>query len=232
MATNGTYIPSISTDYPLILSIGKPYFESYQTWPDTKFIHGFNEAANTSTDRRLLLDTVPLVCKALEGGKLAYWEFGNEPDRMAYLKSTARYQPGLTLASVQNKRPRYQAASELDNTRLRPRWLNATQDIRDALQQSCPEDASSEAYKYYAPSFAGTNNNGFNVSLAVSNGLNTDNDIGIVSSHKSVLFHRIRNIVLVCLDTSGTHPVRIFHKFKLLLTFPRLATSAAPLLPA
>lgn len=78
-AINGTVIPSISTDYPRILSIGPSFFESYLTWPDTRFIHGFNLAHNGSRINHDLLETVSVACKAL-GGKLAYWELGNEPN--------------------------------------------------------------------------------------------------------------------------------------------------------
>jgi hypothetical protein len=38
-ATNGTYDLSRSSDYPTALSIGPSFFESYETFPDTKFIH-------------------------------------------------------------------------------------------------------------------------------------------------------------------------------------------------
>jgi len=79
-ATNGTYTAA-SSDYPTILYIGPSYFESYDTWPGVKFIHGFNLAKNTSEDRQLLLDYVPLVCKALEKSDgFFHWELGNEPD--------------------------------------------------------------------------------------------------------------------------------------------------------
>ena len=81
VATNGTNTAK-SQDYPTILSIGPSFFDSYSTWPDTTFIHGFNLGKNGTGGFSSLLATVPLACKALEGGKLAYWELGNEPGRI------------------------------------------------------------------------------------------------------------------------------------------------------
>jgi len=154
-------------DYPLNLNIGNAYFESYLTWPGVKFIHGFNQAlTNNTRNRQLLLDTVPLACKALSDGRLAYWEFGNEPD---LYKTSAQ---GI-------KRPANWTQQDYVNE-----WLTATRDIRTALQQSCPEEATAQAYKYYAPSFAGVKNNGLNLSVVTGLGLGCDSDIGIVSSHK------------------------------------------------
>ncbi|TKA76148.1 hypothetical protein B0A49_03722 [Cryomyces minteri] len=62
-ATFGIVNANRSVDYPTSLSVGPSYFESYTTWPNTKFIHGFNLGKN-----------------ALESGRLLYWELGNEPD--------------------------------------------------------------------------------------------------------------------------------------------------------
>ena len=41
-AINGTYNLARSADYPTTIFIGPSYFESYHTWPNTKFSHGFN----------------------------------------------------------------------------------------------------------------------------------------------------------------------------------------------
>ena len=142
----------MSTDYPLQLGIGKSYFESYSTWADTKFIHGFNLAANTTEDRELLLDTVPLACQALEGGKLAYWEFGNEPD---LYKTSAQ---GI-------KRPATWTEQDYVDE-----WLNGTRAMKQVLEEACPNEVTAEAYKYYAPSFAGTNNNNFTMRSALLEG--------------------------------------------------------------
>ncbi|KAK5681570.1 hypothetical protein LTS10_006103 [Elasticomyces elasticus] len=76
----GIVDPAKSPDYPTTLTIGPSYFESYQTWPGTKFIHGFNLGRNSTVARQGLIDSVGYACKALEGGKLLHWELGNEPD--------------------------------------------------------------------------------------------------------------------------------------------------------
>lgn len=80
LATIGIFNPAISTDYPTTLTFGPKFFQSYHTWPDTRFVHGFNLGRNSSAARKALLESVPYVCKALEGGKLLDWELGNEPD--------------------------------------------------------------------------------------------------------------------------------------------------------
>jgi len=65
-------------------------------------------------------------------------------------------------------------------------WLNGTRAIKQALETACPNEATAQAYKYYAPSFAGTNNNNFTMRTALLDGQNDDADIGIISSHKYV----------------------------------------------
>lgn len=78
LATNATYaIPGIS--YPNLLYYGPSYFESYGTFQDTTYIHGFNMGKNGTVGMDSLLHTVPLVCDALQGGRLEYLELGNEP---------------------------------------------------------------------------------------------------------------------------------------------------------
>ncbi|OCL03668.1 glycoside hydrolase family 79 protein [Glonium stellatum] len=167
VATNGTYIPSISKDYPLILSIGPSFFESYSTWPNTKFIHGFNLAKNTTDDRVKLLDTVPLVCKALGGGKLLYWELGNEPD--------------LYKTSAQGRvRPPTWTESDYVSE-----WIDVTGKIGVSMAKSCTNMTRSYAYQYIAPSFAGTNNSLKPLTTWKDN-LNAANYIALFSSHNYI----------------------------------------------
>jgi hypothetical protein len=75
-ATNGTYDLSRSSDYPTTLYIGPSFFESYETFPDTRFLHGFNLALGGNGLEGLtnLLETAPIACKALSNGKLSEWE--------------------------------------------------------------------------------------------------------------------------------------------------------------
>lgn len=148
--------------------IGPSYFESYDTWPGVKFIHGFNLAKNTTEDHQLLLDTVPLVCKALEKSNGFYhWELGNEPD---LYKTSAQ---GIVRPSTWN---------EADYV---AEWLNLTRAIHTALGQSCPSLYPPNEYTYYAPSFAGTSNS-LNPIITWHDGLDTDHDIAFISSHNYI----------------------------------------------
>lgn len=152
----------MSVDYPYIVYIGPSFFESYSTWPNTRFIHGFNLAKNSSEALKSLLDTVPLVCQALQGGKLASWELGNEPD----LYKTSQVRPA-----------NWTEQDYVDE------WLTKSRDIRHALAEACPELATNSNYKYIAPSFAGISNS-LQPIATWKDGLSTDHDIALNSEHK------------------------------------------------
>lgn len=166
-AINGTYNPARSVDYPTTIFIGPSYFDSYSTWPDTKFIHGFNLGlgGNNSAGWETLLETVPLACKALQGGKLLWWEYGNEPD----LYSTSSQGPV--------RPPTWNESTYVKQ------WLNGTQAIKSQLEKYCPDMTSNATYGYYAPSFAGTNNH-LKPITTWADGLDVYEDIKLISSHK------------------------------------------------
>ena len=165
VASVGIVNPNISADYPTTLTIGPAYFESYETWPDTRFVHGFNLGRNSTVARQGLIDSVPYACKALEGGKLLHWELGNEPD--------------LFKTSAQGHvRPANWTEQDYVNE-----WLYWTRAIKAAMQDACPDLASNANYTYYAPSFAGTTNS-LDPIVTWEDGLDTDKDIAIISSHK------------------------------------------------
>ena len=168
-AINGTYNLARSADYPTTIFIGPSYFESYSTWPGTRYTHGFNLGlgGNNSAGWETLLETVPLACKALQGGKLLWWEYGNEPD----LYSTSSQGP---------VRP----PSWNESTYV-AQWLNGTRHIKSQLEKYCPDMTSNSTYGYYAPSFAGTSNH-LKPVLTWADGLDVDEDIKIISSHKYV----------------------------------------------
>lgn len=121
-------------DYPTTITIGDAFFESYGTWDGVQFSHGFNMALGGSTAKgwQTLISTVPLACKALGGGKLYTWEYGNEPDL---------YSPSV--------RP-----DDWDNTDYIDQWKNATSQIKDLVNQHC----GGLSTKFMAPSFAGVGN--------------------------------------------------------------------------
>ena len=158
---------------PKIIDIGEAFFESYSTWPDTKFIHGFNLglcATNGSDGLSSLLATVPLACAALGNGKLLWWEFGNEPD--------------LYTGSGGGK-PLREPGTWGDNLYVN-QWLNGTQQIKSSLQQACPDMVSAENYGYVGPSFWVPSNGDMSASGVFSSGLNTAQDIKLVTFHKYV----------------------------------------------
>ncbi|MCJ1330096.1 hypothetical protein MMC10_006778 [Thelotrema lepadinum] len=154
VATNGTYTSS-SSDYPTILSIGESFFESYSTWPDVQFTHGFNLANNGTAGHDTLVATAPLACNALSGGKLLAFELGNEPDL-------------------------YKASATWNEQSYVTDWLNKTRIIKTLISSNC-----SAAYRYIAPSFAGTHNN-LDMVKTWHAGLDTDKDIIQISSHNYI----------------------------------------------
>nr|POE51568.1 beta-glucuronidase [Quercus suber] len=164
LATVGIVDSAKSPDYPTTLTIGPAFFESYQTWPQTKFIHGFNLGKNSSSARHALLDSVPHACKALRG-RLVNWELGNEPD----LYKTSAQGP---------VRPADWSEQDYVNE-----WLHWTRAIRTAMQTACPDLASEDSYRFYAPSFGGTSNS-LDPIRTWEDGLDTDQNIAFASSHK------------------------------------------------
>lgn len=157
----GTIVPSVSTDYPSIISIGPSYFESYNTLPGVKFSHGFNLGKNTTEGADTLIQTVPLACKALSKGNFANWELGNEPDL---------YRTKIRPANWTE--PDYVAE-----------WLSKTHIIKHQLTKACPNMATEDVYKYVAPSFAGTANR-LDAVKTWQASLDTDKDIRLNSMHK------------------------------------------------
>ncbi|KAF3057156.1 hypothetical protein GL218_06266 [Daldinia childiae] len=164
IALNGTYNLSRSTDYPTTIEIGPSYFESYSTWPNVKFSHGFNLGGNHD-DRQweTLLQTVPLACKALGKDKLYLWEYGNEPDL---------FSPAVR-------------ASDYNESDYVAEWLNGTRAIRSVLETSCPDLLGNDIYGYLAPSFAGTANH-LNAPRTWADGIDADGDIKLFSSHNYI----------------------------------------------
>jgi hypothetical protein len=171
----GIVDPAKSPDYPTTITIGPAFFESYLTWPDTHFIHGFNLGENSTTARQALIDSVPFACKALGDGRLAYWELGNEPD--LFNRDSIR-PPGWNESDYAQE------------------WLTWSRKIRGAMQKSCPDLAVNDKYKYIAPSFAGTGNLGMDPILAWGAGLDTDRDIALISSHNYISGANVAGVTL------------------------------------
>jgi hypothetical protein len=163
-ATFGIVNPAISIDYSTTLFIGPSYFQSYNTWPDTRFTYGFNLRLGGygSPGWESLLETVPLACKALEHNKLLWWEYGNEPNLYSFSAQ------GLV-------RPR-----TWDRTTYIAHWLNGTRAVKQQLAKACPELLTDDNYGYIAPSFSNT----LDLVPTFHDGLNVDQDVKLISSHK------------------------------------------------
>ena len=115
--------------------IGDKFFDSFKTWPGTKFIYGLN-LKNSSTSAagwQSLMDTIPMACDAL-GLNLLYWEYGNEPD----------FYP----------RPK----SSWTDTSYVSTWANGTSALQSALSSSCPDMSNSSSFGLVGPSLAESSN--------------------------------------------------------------------------
>ena len=113
------------------------------------------------------MGTVPLVCKALAGDKLAYWQLGNEPD----LFKTSSQGP---------VRP-----SWWNETYYVAEYLNKTHIMRDIVSRECPEVILNGNFKFYSPAFAGTGNS-LNLIRTWQAGLDADNEIALIDSHNYI----------------------------------------------
>ncbi|KAI0908507.1 glycoside hydrolase family 79 protein [Ustulina deusta] len=168
IALNGTVNATRSPDYPTTIEIGPSYFESYLTWPNVKFSHGFNMGGNhDSRQWATLLQTAAIACKTLGKDKLYWWEYGNEPDLFA-------------TSSQGPVRP-----SSYNESDYVTEWLAATRAIKGVLAETCPDMLSNETYGYIAPSFAGIANH-LKAPLAWADGLDTDGTVRYFSSHNYI----------------------------------------------
>lgn len=156
---NGTYTNG-AADYPTIITIGPAYFESYQTWPDVRFVHGFNLGKNKQAEKEGTWRSMGYACKALGDGKLLYWEHGNEPDLF-----------------VNRIRPK-----DWDEEDYAIEWLEGTRKMREVIRENCPELDTDEHYRYITPSFAGLTNS-LQYTEAVPK-LVVDDNVGQISAHK------------------------------------------------
>lgn len=163
----GIVDPDKSPDYPTTIHIGPSYFESYHTWTGVKFSHGLNMGigGNRSEGWQSLIDTVPLVCKALSKGNLYTWEYGNEPDLFSTSSQGAARPPTWNESTYVWQ------------------WHNATREIKKLVHKACPELAAKGQPKFMAPSNAGVGYD-LNAALAWEYGLNKDKNIEYFSTHK------------------------------------------------
>lgn len=164
----GIVDPNRSPDYPTTITVGPAYFESYNTWPGFKYSHGLNLGlgGNRSSGWQTLVDTVPLACEALGGGKLYMWEYGNEPDLFG-------------ISAQGPVRP-----STWNETGYVQQWLNGTKEISTQVKKYCPKLSEP---KYMAPSFAALSSPLKELKTWQLD-LNVNNNIELFSTHKYVIF--------------------------------------------
>ncbi|GAP85335.2 putative glycoside hydrolase family 79 protein [Rosellinia necatrix] len=168
VALNGTVNATRSPDYPTTIEIGPAFFESYGTWPNVRFTHGFNMGGNHDGRQwETLLATAALACRALGGGRLHWWEYGNEPDLFA------------TSAQGPVRPPAYNESDYVAE------WLAGTRAIRGVLARACPDMLGNDTYGYLAPSFAGLSNH-LTAATAWAEGLDTDGTVRYFSAHNYI----------------------------------------------
>ncbi|ORX97555.1 hypothetical protein BCR34DRAFT_548540 [Clohesyomyces aquaticus] len=168
-ATNATYIPSISNDYPRVLTLGPKFFESYQALPDTSFIHGFNLAKNGSDANAAASAEAAIACKYLSlNGSFKAWEMGNEPD---LFKTSAQ---GIMRPGSWN---------EADFVK---EWDARVDLVKKSLEKNCGKEWTENAnWKWIAPSFAGTGNS-LDALKTWKAGLNKREEVVAFSSHNYI----------------------------------------------
>lgn len=150
---------SCAADPLAIVCIGSSFFDSYRTFPDTYYSHGFNLAANNASGYATLVETAPLACKAI-GSQLSMWEYGNEPD--LYL---GKWRPSNWNVS--------QFATE---------WLNGTSHLKDHLLAACPELGTPQ---FMAPSFSSPGSS-YSQVAAFQDGLDSQNAVKQKSLHNYI----------------------------------------------
>ena len=139
------------------LCMGPTFFESYNSFPNTFYSHGFNMIWNNDTGYNSITQMINDGCKSLEG-KLSTWEYGNEPDLY-----------------IGNSRP-----SDWDESDYVLGWSKGYVVIQEALQAKCPSLAT--APLFLNPSLAGTDSKLDPVTIS-QDGLNNNGSIAKFSVH-------------------------------------------------
>ncbi|KAB5576335.1 family 79 glycoside hydrolase [Coniochaeta sp. 2T2.1] len=150
---------SCKADPKAIVCIGKSYFESYRTFPDTYYSHQFNLAANNASGYATLAQTAPLACKAI-GSQLSMWEYGNEADLFL-----GKWRP-----------------SNWNVSSYVAEWLNGTAHLREYIQAACPELGTP---KFMAPSFSSPGS-AYNHVTAFQDGLDSKDAVKQKSLHNYI----------------------------------------------
>lgn len=139
-AFNESYVAIAEDD---ILPFGRPFWESYTTFPRTRYIHGLNFAKSGEGFRRTLRGAMISACEALRHGPDLSWEVGNEPDMY-----------GTNTEIDAQGRRRVVRSGTWEESAYVGEWKEAQRDLRRSLAVSCPERTASNAWRVVGPSFS------------------------------------------------------------------------------
>lgn len=161
-------------DQPANLTFGPKFFDSYHTWPDTSFVHGYNLKYNSTSDHEALLASVPYACAALRNQYVG-WEIGNEADLYAAVF------PGVPDSERPWPLARPTSYSEDEYV---TEWLNLTRAIDASVREHCPGVAADEQ-SWYGPSFADAPGlSTLDPVEAWEAGLDTDENLKVFAAHQ------------------------------------------------
>ena len=161
-----------TADQPANLTFGPKFFDSYHTWPDTSFIHGYNLKYNSTSARAALLAQVPYACSSLRN-HLVGWELGNEADFYPIVF------PGINATLFPAARP-----NNYREPQYVAEWRHWSEAIDDAVREHCPDIATTEKL-WYAPSFADSPKlSVLDVVKTWEAGLGKDRDLEVFGAHQ------------------------------------------------
>jgi hypothetical protein len=161
VAYNAIYNTSVTVDQPQVVEIGDKFFESFETWPNTKFSFGFKlGTVNETENLESVIGLAEIVCKFLGNEKLFSLEYGNEPDR------------GVIVGA------RPQGYGDEEYVR---EWLFGTRRIDHAMRQACPTfDPTKVGYLGLSIS---TLDRALNPNKTWNLGYNSDNNVNSFALH-------------------------------------------------
>ncbi|KAF4855866.1 Beta-glucuronidase [Colletotrichum siamense] len=148
-----------SGDLPARLTIGPTFFESLNTFTDTRFIYGLNmkRSVQNETHYQNMLDTVAAACKALSNNNLLGWSYGNEPN----------------LYGFDNWYPADYTAA----------WLKGTRDAKKVLEDKCPDLADDDKFRWLTPSPSSLSSGHVNIPDIMEAGIDEDGSVYFLGAH-------------------------------------------------
>ncbi|KAL3492415.1 hypothetical protein BJX62DRAFT_236233 [Aspergillus germanicus] len=148
-------------DIPSSFEIGPSFFESLNTFKDTRFIYGLNmkKSVQSADAYENMLDTVAVACRALVNDNFLAWSYGNEPNLYGFDWVSEEY------------------------TAL---WLEASRGIRAVLEHECPELAEDGVFGFLTPSVSSLKSGHVNIPDILEAGINYDNAVFFLGAHNKI----------------------------------------------